>query len=64
MRKLCWAILFVATLLSALPSRAQNPNYDVGPVRKRAAYLIGNQGPGSVLEGFSREPETGPPTQG
>jgi len=32
MRKFLWATLFVVTLLSALPSRAQNPNYDVGPV--------------------------------
>ena len=32
MRKALWAMLLVATLLTALPSRAQNPNYDVGPV--------------------------------
>ena len=32
MRKVLWAMLFVVMLLSALPSYAQNPNYDVGPV--------------------------------
>jgi hypothetical protein len=32
MRKALWASLFVATLLTALPTFAQNPNYDYGPV--------------------------------
>ena len=32
MRKVLWATLFVVMLLSALPSYAQSPNYDVGPV--------------------------------
>ncbi len=32
MRKVLWTILFVVTLLTALPACAQNPNYDVGPV--------------------------------
>jgi hypothetical protein len=32
MRKVLWITLFVATVLSALPAFAQNPNYDVGPV--------------------------------
>ncbi len=32
MRKVLWATLFVVTLLTALPSYAQSPNYDLGPV--------------------------------
>jgi hypothetical protein len=32
MRKVLWSILFVVTLLTALASYAQNPNYSVGPV--------------------------------
>jgi hypothetical protein len=32
MRKVLGAILFVVTLLTALPASAQNPNYDAGPV--------------------------------
>ena len=40
MRKALWAILFVATLLSALPSRAQNPNYDAGPVWRVTYYHL------------------------
>jgi len=40
MRKALWAILFVATLLTALPSRAQNPNYDVGPVWRVTYYHL------------------------
>jgi hypothetical protein len=38
MRKILWATLFVLTLLTALPVRAQSPNYDVGPVW-RVTYL-------------------------
>jgi hypothetical protein len=38
MRKILWATLFVVTLLTAIPSRAQNPNFDVGPVW-RVTYL-------------------------
>ena len=38
MRKLLWAALFVVMLLTALPIRAQSPNYDVGPVW-RVTYL-------------------------
>jgi hypothetical protein len=40
MRKLLWAILFVVTLLTALPSSAQNPNYDVGPVWRVNYYHL------------------------
>ena len=40
MRKVLWASLFVVTLLTALPSRAQNPNYDVGPVWRVTYYHI------------------------
>ena len=40
MRKALWAILFVATLLSALPSPAQNPNYDSGPVWRVTYYHL------------------------
>lgn len=40
MRKLLWAILFVVTLLTALPSDAQSPNYDVGPVWRVTYYHI------------------------
>ena len=32
MRKVLWISLFVVTLLAALPTYAQNPNYDVGQV--------------------------------
>jgi hypothetical protein len=38
MRKALWASLFVVMLLGALPSYAQSPNYDVGPVW-RVTYL-------------------------
>jgi hypothetical protein len=48
MRKALWAILFVATLLSALPSRAQNPNYDVGPVW-RVTYFHLKPGQGEAF---------------
>jgi hypothetical protein len=40
MRKVLWATLFVVMLLSALPSSAQNPNYDVGPVWRVTYYHI------------------------
>src|SRR5271168_4327353 len=40
MRKVLWASLFVAILLSALPAHAQNPNYDVGPVWRVSYYHI------------------------
>ena len=40
MRKLFWTILFVVTLLTALPSSAQNPNYDVGPVWRVSYYHL------------------------
>jgi hypothetical protein len=40
MRKVVWAILFVATLLTALPGRAQSPNYDVGQVWRVTYYHI------------------------
>ena len=32
MRKVLWITLFIATLLTALPALAQNPNYDSGAV--------------------------------
>jgi hypothetical protein len=48
MRKAFWAILFVATFLSALPSRAQNPNYDVGPVW-RVTYFHLKPGQGEAF---------------
>ena len=48
MRKALWAILFVATLLTALPSRAQNPNYDVGPVW-RVTYFHLKPGQGEAF---------------
>jgi len=40
MRKVLWATLFVVTLLTALPVRAQNPNYDVGPVWRVTYYHL------------------------
>jgi hypothetical protein len=40
MRKAVWAILFVLTLFAALPAKAQNPNYDVGPVWRVTYYHI------------------------
>ena len=40
MRRILWATLFVATLLTALPARAQSPNYDVGPVWRVTYYHI------------------------
>jgi hypothetical protein len=40
MRKMIWAMLFVVMLLSALPSYAQSPNYNVGPVWRVTYYHI------------------------
>jgi hypothetical protein len=40
MRKVLWASLFVVILLTALPSYAQNPNYDVGPVWRVVYFHI------------------------
>ncbi len=40
MRKALWATLFVATLLTALPGNAQNPNYTVGPVWRVTYYHL------------------------
>ncbi|MFI5095266.1 MAG: hypothetical protein ACHQIK_17660 [Candidatus Acidiferrales bacterium] len=40
MRKVLWATLFAVMLLSALPSYAQSPNYDVGPVWRVTYYHI------------------------
>jgi hypothetical protein len=40
MRKALGAILFVVTLLTALPACAQSPNYDVGPVWRVTYYHI------------------------
>ncbi|MGD0507344.1 MAG: hypothetical protein ABSA27_06090, partial [Terriglobales bacterium] len=47
MRKVLWATLFVATLLTALPVYAQNPNYDYGPVW-RVTYLQIKPGQGEA----------------
>ena len=40
MRKVLWTTLFVATLPTALPARAQSPNYDVGQVWRVTYYHI------------------------
>ena len=40
MRKVLLATLFVVMLLTALPGRAQNPNYDAGPVWRVTYYHI------------------------
>jgi hypothetical protein len=40
MRKILWATLFVVTLLTAIPARAQSPNFDVGPVWRVTYYHI------------------------
>jgi hypothetical protein len=40
MKKLLWASLFITMLLSALPTFAQNPNYEVGPVWRVTYYYI------------------------
>jgi hypothetical protein len=48
MRKVLWSTLFIATLLTALPAVAQNPNYDVGPVW-RVTYLHIKPGQGEAF---------------
>jgi hypothetical protein len=40
MRKVLWTTLFVVTMLTAIPARAQSPNYDVGPVWRVTYYHI------------------------
>ena len=40
MKKVLWPILFVVSLLNALPICAQNPNYDVGQVWRVTYYHI------------------------
>jgi hypothetical protein len=40
MRKFLWASLLVTMLFSALPTFAQNPNYEVGPVWRVTYYHI------------------------
>ena len=40
MRKVLWAMLFVATLLTTLPGYAQNPNYNYGPVWRVTYYEL------------------------
>ena len=40
MKRPLWAFLFVLTLSAGLPTRAQNPNYDVGPVWRVTYYHI------------------------
>jgi len=40
MRKILWATLFLVTLLTVLPTYAQNPNYDVGPVWRVTYFHI------------------------
>jgi len=40
MKRLLWAFLLVLALSVALPARAQNPNYDVGPVWRVTYYHI------------------------
>jgi len=40
MRKVLWAVLFVVTMLTAVPTHAQSPNYDVGPVWRVSYYHI------------------------
>jgi hypothetical protein len=40
MRKFLWASLLVTMLLSALPTFAQNPNYEVGPVWRVTYYHL------------------------
>ena len=40
MRKIFLATLFLLTLVTALPTYAQNPNYDVGPVWRVTYYHI------------------------
>jgi len=40
MKRVLWATMFVVTLLTAVPARAQNPNYDTGPVWRVVYYHI------------------------
>jgi hypothetical protein len=40
MRKVLWATLFVVVLLTALPTFAQNPNYDNGSIWRVVYYHI------------------------
>src|SRR5580765_6188869 len=40
MRKILWSTLFVVTLLTALSTYAQNPNYDAGPVWRVTYFHI------------------------
>jgi len=40
MRKILWGVLFVVTLLTAAPARAQSPNYDSGPVWRVNYYSL------------------------
>ena len=40
MRKVLWAMLFVATLLITFPGYAQNPNYNYGPVWRVTYYEL------------------------
>jgi hypothetical protein len=40
MRKVLWTTLFFATLLSAFPTVAQNPNYDNGPIWRVTYYRL------------------------
>ena len=40
MKKVLWAVLFVVTLLTALPACAQSPNYDYGPVWRVTYYEL------------------------
>ena len=48
MRKVLWASLFVVSLLTAVSSYAQSPNYNVGPVR-RVTYLHIKPGQGDAF---------------
>jgi hypothetical protein len=48
LRKILWSILFAVTLLTALPAKAQSPNYDVGPVW-RVTYLHIKPGQGEAF---------------
>jgi hypothetical protein len=40
MRKALWVALFVTILVTAVPSYAQSPNYDLGPVWRVTYYHI------------------------
>lgn len=40
MKKVLWVTVFVATLLSAFPGFAQNPNYDNGPIWRVVYYRL------------------------